>query len=118
MRHRPLAAEVRHRHDRAAARGLHQRLGGAGAGDERVRADVEREPEAVAGGVGEAPLEILRGGEGDRVDEQVELTAERLGDLAEHAATSPSSRTSQGVTSGLSTDSARSRTFFSMRSPW
>src|SRR5262249_43836872 len=33
-------------------------------------------------------------------------------------ATSPSERTSQSITSGLETLSARSRTFFSIRSPW
>ena len=85
MRHGALAAEVRHRHDRAAAGLLHQRLGRARARDERVRADVEREPEAVARRVGEAALEILGGRERDRVDEDVELAAERLADLGEDA---------------------------------
>ena len=73
VRHRALAAEVGHRHDRAAAGGLQQRLGGAGGRDERVGADVDRHPEAVARRVGEAALEVLGGREGDRVDEQVEL---------------------------------------------
>ena len=85
VRHRALAAEVGHRQDRAAARGLHQRLRRARAGDERVGADVERHPEAVARRVGEAALEILRRREGDRVHEQVELPAERLAHLAEDA---------------------------------
>jgi hypothetical protein len=43
---RPLAAEIHHGHDRSSAALLHQRLGGASARDERVRADVGREPEA------------------------------------------------------------------------
>ncbi len=78
-----LAAEVGHGHDRAAAGGLHQGLGGARRRDERVGADVERHPEALARGVCEAAFEILGGGEGDRVDEEVELAAEGLADLGE-----------------------------------
>ncbi len=85
VRHRALAAEVGHRHDRAAARGRHQRLGRARGGDERVGADVDGHPEAVARRVGEAALEILGGRERDRVDEQVELAVPRLSHLAEDA---------------------------------
>ena len=44
-----------------------------------------RHPEAVARRVGEAALEILGGGEGDRVDDDVELAAEGVGDLREDA---------------------------------
>ena len=76
VRHGALAAEVRHRDDRAAARGHHQRLGRARRRDERVGADVDRHPEAVARRVGEAALEILCGGEGDRMHEDVELPVE------------------------------------------
>ena len=89
VRHRALAAEVRHRHDRAAAARLHQRLRRARARDERVRADVERQPEAVARRVGEAALEILGRGERDRVHEQVEPAVERLADLARRRARRP-----------------------------
>ena len=85
VRHGALAAEVGHRQDRAAAARLHQRLRGPGARDERVGADVERQPEAVARRVGEAALEILGGRERDGVDEQVEPAAERLADLGEDA---------------------------------
>ena len=53
--------------------------------DERVGADVEGEPEAVARRVREAALEVLGRRERDRVDEDVEPAAERLPDLAEHA---------------------------------
>ena len=66
-------------------RRLHERLSGAGGSHERVGRDVESEPEAIARGVGEAPLEIARVGEGDRVDEKIELPAEGLADLAEDA---------------------------------
>ena len=119
VRHGPLAAEVGHRHDRAAAARLHERLGRARAGDERVGADVEREPEAVARRVGEAALEILGRREGDRVHEQVEPAAERLRrPRAKTRSTSSSERTSHSVTSGLDDRSASSRTFFSIRSPW
>src|SRR5439155_1164218 len=85
VRYRALAAEVRHRQDRAAAAGLHERLGQARAGDEGVSRDVERQPETVARRVGEAALKILGGGERDRVHEQVEATVERLANLAEDA---------------------------------
>jgi len=85
MRHRALAAEVGHRHDRAAAGSFEQRLGRAGAGDERVGTDVDRHPEAVSRRVGEASLEILGRGKRDRVDEQVQLAVERLPDLVEDA---------------------------------
>src|SRR5438094_2651875 len=85
VRHRALAAEVRHRQDRAAAARLHQRLGQARAGDEGVSRDVERQPETVARRVGEAALKILGGGERDRVHEQVEATVEPLANLAEDA---------------------------------
>jgi len=83
MRHRAHAAEVRHREDRAPTGRLHQRLGRAGARDEGVGRDVQRDPEAVARRVGEAALEVARVRERDRVDEQVELAAERLGHPAE-----------------------------------
>ena len=83
MRHRALAAEVRHRHDRAATRLFHKRLRGTRARDERVRADVERHPEPIARRVGEAALEILGCRERDRVHEHVELAAERVADLGE-----------------------------------
>ena len=101
--HGALAAEVGHRHDRAAAGASMSGSARPGAGDERVGADVEREPEAVARRVGEAALEVLRGGEGDRVDEDVEPAAERLRDLGKTASTSSSERTSHSVTSGLET---------------
>ena len=119
VRHGALAAEVGHRQDRAAAARLHQRLGRARAGDERVGAHVERHPEAVARRVGEAALEILGGGERDRVDEQVELAAERLADLARRRARRRrrSGRRTRSR-AGSTTDSASSRTFFSIRSPW
>ena len=85
MRHRALAAEIRHRHDRAAAARLHQRLGRAGARDERIGGDVQRHPEPLARRIREAALEILRGREGNRVDEQIQPTVERLADLGEDA---------------------------------
>ena len=53
-----------------------------GARDQRIGGHVEREPETVARRVREAALEVAGVREGDRVDEQVELAAERLGDLA------------------------------------
>ena len=54
-------------------------------GDERVRAHVDRHPEAVARRIGEAALEILRRSERDRVDEDVELPTEHVSDLGEDA---------------------------------
>ena len=119
MRDRALAAEVRHRHDRAAAARLHQRLGRARARDERVRAHVERHPEAVARRVREAALEILGRRERDRVHEQVEPAVERLADLARRRARRrrPSGRRTRSR-AGCDTDSASSRTLFSIRSPW
>ena len=57
--HGALAAEIRHRHDRSAAGLLHQRLGRARARDERVGADVDRLPKAIARRVGEPAFEIL-----------------------------------------------------------
>jgi hypothetical protein len=83
VRHRALAAQVRHRHDRAAAGRLHQRLRRTCTRNERVGADVQRQPEAVARRVGKAPFEIFRGRERNGVDEQVELPAECLPDLFE-----------------------------------
>ena len=62
---------------------LHQGLGTPGACDERVRADVHGHPEPVPRGVREAALEVLGGGEGDRVDEHVEASVERLRGLGE-----------------------------------
>ena len=82
MRHGALAAEIRHRQDRAAATRFHQRLRGAGARHERVRADVEREPEAIARRIREPSFEILGRGKGDGVHEQVETAIESLSDLA------------------------------------
>ena len=86
--------------------------------DERVGADVERNPEAVARRVDEAALEILGGGEGDRVDEEVEPAAERLADLGEDAGDvlvgADVARGDQRARDG----SASSRTLFSIRSPW
>jgi hypothetical protein len=118
VRHGALAAEVGHRHDRAAAARLHQRLGRARARDERVRADVDGHPEAVARRVDEAALEVLRGCEGDRVDEDVEPAAERLRDLAKDAREVVVGADVALRDERLSTVAARSRTFFSMRSPW
>ena len=66
-------------------RGLHERLGQPRGADERIGGDVEREPEAVARRVREAAFEVARVGEGDGVDEEIELTAEGLPDLREHA---------------------------------
>ena len=84
MRHRALAAEVRHRDDRAAAALAHQRLGAACHRDERVARHVEREEVVLALRVGEAALEIVRLGERDRVHQQVE-PAEPLRHLREGA---------------------------------
>ena len=119
VRHRALAAEVRHRHDRAAAARLEQRLGGARARDERVRAHVEREPEAVARRVGEAALEILRRRERDRVHEQVEPAVERLADLARRRARCPrrSGRRTPSRAGCRPAPRARGRSV-SIRSPW
>src|SRR4051794_15654618 len=72
-------------HHRAAASGLHERLRCPGARDERVGRDVERHPESVTRSVDEAPLEILCGSEGNRMDEDVEPSAERLAGLGEDA---------------------------------
>ncbi len=58
-------------HD-AAAFG-HERGGGAADGDERVDADVEGDAEAVAAGIEEVAAQLGGGGEGDGVDEDVEL---------------------------------------------
>ena len=58
-------------HD-AAAFG-HERRGGAGDGDERVDADVHGDAEAVAAGVDEVAAQVGGGGEGDGVDEDVDL---------------------------------------------
>ena len=58
-------------HD-AAALG-HERGGGAGDGDEGVDADVHGDAEAFAGGVEEVAAELVGGGEGDGVDEDVDL---------------------------------------------
>ena len=85
VRHGADTAEVGHRHHRATAARLHQRLCSLRAGDERVRGDVDGHPEAVARRVDEAALEILRGRERDGVDEQVEAAAERLTGLGEDA---------------------------------
>jgi hypothetical protein len=85
VRHRPLPAEVGHGQDRASSACLHERLRRASARDQGVGADVERQPEAVARSVDEAALEILGGGERDRVDEHVEAPSERLGHLGEDA---------------------------------
>src|SRR2546421_6953102 len=83
VRHRPLAAEVRHRQDRPASARVHQRLGQPRARDERVGRDVERKPEAIARRVGEAPFEVLRGRERDRVHQDVEPAVEGLPHLVE-----------------------------------
>ena len=56
----------------AAAIG-HQRGGSAGDGDERVDADVKGDAEALAGAVDELAAQLLGGGEGHGVDEDVEL---------------------------------------------
>src|SRR5918999_412865 len=54
-------------------------------GDERVGADVDRQPEAVARRIGEAALEVLGGRERDRVHEHVEALGPEALDLAEDA---------------------------------
>ena len=58
-------------HD-AAALG-HEGRGGAADGDERVDADVHGDAEALAGGVDEVAAQLVGGGEGDGVDEDVDL---------------------------------------------
>ena len=118
VRHGALAAEVGHGHDRPAAPRFHQRLRRAGARDERIGADVEREPEVVARGVGEPAFEILGGGIGDRVDEQVEPSAERLPHLREHAGDVLVRADVARGDERTDTLPASSRTFSSMRSPW
>ncbi len=85
VRNRALATEVGHGHDRAATAPFHQGLCRPRAGDERVGADVESHPEAVARRVHEAPFQVLGGREGDRVDEDVEAAAEGLRYLGEDA---------------------------------
>ncbi len=85
VRHRALATEVGHREDRPTSARFHERLCRPRAGDERVRADVDGEPEAVSRRVGEAPFEVLRRGERDGVDEDVEPAAEGIPDLGEDA---------------------------------
>ena len=74
---------------------------------ERVSRNVERKPEAVARGVGEASLEIACVGEGDRVDEEVELPPKTSPASPRTRATSSSERTSHSVTSGLPTESSQ-----------
>jgi hypothetical protein len=66
--------EVRHRHDRATATGLHVRLGLARHRHQRVGGDVEGQPEVLALGLDEALLQVVRLREGDRVDEEIEAT--------------------------------------------
>ena len=51
----------------------------AGDGDERVGADVERQPEAVAARVDEAAPEVVAVGERDAVDDEVEPAELRAG---------------------------------------
>jgi hypothetical protein len=85
VRHRALAAEVGHRHNRPTFARFHQRLGELAARDERVRADVERHPEPVARRIREAALQILRCRIRHRVHQQIEPTVERLPHLREDA---------------------------------
>ena len=87
-----------------------QRLGGAGDRDERVGADVERDPEAVARRVREAPLEILGGANATEWTSEVELPPNASPTSSKTRATSSSERTSHSMTSGLPTESASSRT--------
>ena len=118
VRHGPHATEVRHRHDRPAPARLHERLCASRAGDEGVGADVDGQPEPVARRIDEPALEILRRRERDGVDEDVEAAAECLGRLGEHALEVGVRADVAGGDELGSTVAARSRTAFSMRSPW
>ena len=71
-----LRAVVGEGHD-AAALG-HQRAGGAGQRHQRIDADVERDAEALAAGVGELALQLFGGREGDAVYQRVEFAVARL----------------------------------------
>ena len=68
-------------------------------------------------GVHEAPLEILGRCEGDG-GTRTSSPPPNVSVSEKTRATSSSERTSHSVTSGLETLSARSRTLFSIRSPW
>ena len=78
-----------------------------------------RHPEAVARRVGEAALEILRRGEGDRVHEHVELARPRLRRPRRRRARRPRpSERRRTSRAGEPTEPASSRTLLSIRSPW
>ncbi len=79
---RALTAEIGHRHDRTAPTRLHERLGTLRHRDQRVRADVEREAIVVASRVGEAPGQVVRLRERDRVGHEVK-PADALDQLGE-----------------------------------
>ena len=68
--------------------------------------------------VRERPSRILGGGEGDRVDEQVELAVPGVRDLAEDAVDVLVGADVARSHELEPTDDASSRTFASIRSPW
>ena len=92
-----------------------ERPGLAGQRDERVGRDVERQREALAGGVDEAALEILAPGEGEGVDEDVERLVRLAPSRSKTARICSSAWTSQGSTNVDPIDSASGRTRRSMR---
>jgi len=86
VRHRALATEVRHRQDRPAPSRLHQRLRRTGARDQRVRADVERDPESFARRLDERIRQLVLLRELGGVDEKVqpaEFLVERRGQIGD-----------------------------------
>ena len=75
VRHHLFRAVIGQRQQAAAVR--HQLLGALGHGGERVAGDVHGHREIVGRGVDVAPLELLLVGEGDGVDDEIEVAPDR-----------------------------------------
>ena len=80
IRHDPVGAVVAHGEHGAAFR--HQRRGEPGHTDEGMAGDVHRLGEALGGAFEQATAQILQGGKGDRVNQDIEL-APTASDLIE-----------------------------------
>ena len=117
VREHALAAEVGQRDDAAAAAPRHQRLRAPRHRDERVGADVQRDPEPFARGLREGRVSSRLGrtprrarrSRGRRTPARSRRTA---------ASICSSLVTSHGSTSGFGSVAASSRTFASRRSSW